>query len=72
MQGYLVQLLSVPLVDEVSPGEQVSLEVPVQHVLHHCVHRLVPRADAQQSHDVTVLEPLHHVGLREEVYLEQQ
>ena len=42
----------VPLVDKVPPGEEVGLEVPVQHVLHDGVDGLVVRAHAQQLHDV--------------------
>jgi hypothetical protein len=42
----------VPLVDKMAAGQQVGLEVPVQHVLHDCVHWLVSRAHSQQLHYV--------------------
>ena len=48
----LIQFLSVPLVDQMAAGQEVGLEVPVQHVLHHSVHGLITRTHAQQLHDV--------------------
>ncbi len=49
------------------PGQQVSLEVPIEHELHDGVDWLVASADAQQFDDVLVVEALHHVGLAEEI-----
>ena len=47
----------------------LRFEVAIEHELHDHVDGLVPRADAEQLDDVPVVEPLHHLGLAEEVNL---
>ena len=51
------------------PGQEVRLEVSVEHELHDGVDGLVARADAEQLDDVAVVEALHHVSLAQEVDL---
>ena len=61
--GYFVHLLPVALVDKVPPGEQVGLQVAVEHELHHCVDGLTARTHPQQlDHVLHVQKSVHRVN----------
>ena len=45
----------------------LRFEIAIEHELHHHVDGLVPGAHAEQFDDVAVVEPLHHLGLAQEV-----
>ena len=51
------------------PCQEVRLEISIEHELHDGVDGLVAGAHAEQLDDVAVVEPLHHVGLAQEVDL---
>ena len=45
-------IIPVSLIDEMPSGEEISLQVSVEHVLHDGVDGLLVRAHSQQPHDV--------------------
>ena len=57
-----IHLLPVPLVDEMPPGEQVCLQVSVQHELHHSVHWLITGTHSQQFYYILeIINRLNHI-----------
>ena len=59
----LVHFLPIPLVNKMPTGEEVGLEVPVQHVLHHRVHRFISCTYTQKLYNILQITCLDKVIL---------
>ena len=51
------------------PCQQICFEISIEHEFHHSINRFISGADPQKFDDVFVVEPFHHISLRQEIQL---
>uniref|UniRef100_A0A8W7P7E0 Uncharacterized protein n=1 Tax=Anopheles coluzzii TaxID=1518534 RepID=A0A8W7P7E0_ANOCL len=64
-----VRVFRLLAIHQMATGEQVRLEITVQHKLHHRVDRFRLQTHTEQPDDVVVVEALHRLRLGQKVHL---